>query len=62
LETKLLLTQALAIVLLKSMLGPTVLVLERVYTLLHLLLLSQFVTIRGQTLPLLGNQLALPLL
>jgi hypothetical protein len=63
LETALLLAQALAIVLLKSILGLTVLVLERVYLLLRLVVwLFQLVTIRRRTPPLLGNQLALLLL
>jgi hypothetical protein len=63
LETKALLTQALEILLLKSILGLTVLALERGYALLRPpLLLFQLLTTQRQALLLLFNQLALLLL
>jgi hypothetical protein len=58
-----LLTQALEILFLKSILGLTVLVLEQGYALLRTpLLLFHLLTIQRQTLLLLFNQLVLTLL
>ncbi len=63
LETEMLLTYAFEILFLKSILGLTVLVLERGYALLRPpLLLIQLLTIQPQTLLLRGNQLMLTLL
>ena len=63
LEPEMLLTQALEILLLKSILSLTVLVLEQGYALLRTPLLRfQLLTIRRQTPLLLFNQLALTLL